>query len=502
MQKAVNRCIAEISECATPNPLHSQTDREMALMGEMDWRVEKQMIERPSYQDFLSSKRILSEACGFKVKDSKLNPMLKDFQRDVLMWDVRRGKPANFLLTGLGKGPIQMDWARLVLEHTNKPTLIAAPLAVAQQFKRESEKFGIEVNLCKSQADVRKSVNITNYDRLDAFDVESFAGVALDESSCIKDWTAKTTKTLTERLKHTRYKLCSTATPSPNDHSELGTHAELLDVMTRAQMLAMFFEHDGGETSKWSLKGHGKLPYWKFCASWSCCVMKPSDLGYSDEGYDLPPLNLIEHIVQVDQSTATEGMLFRVPDMSATGLHKEMRLTCEERARKCAELVWEQKHEPWLILCNTNYEAEAIKREIVDVVEVRGSDPAEEKEEILEGFATGKVQKMLSKPSICGFGMNYQHCRNMAFVGLSYSFEALFQTIRRCWRFGQTMPVNAHIIIAETEGAVLKSIKRKEAQYEELQREMNAAMRDEQLNARHASKRYDHLKRMEIPKWL
>jgi len=250
------------------------------------------------------------------------------------------------------------------------------------------------------------------------------------------------------------------------------------------------------------LKGHGKQPFWKFVASWAVCVKRPSDLGYPDGGFELPPLNLHEHIVAVDHGIHTDGMLFRCPDLSATGLHKEMRLTTEDRARKVAELVASKPDVPWLLWCNTNYEADAIKAVLPQSVDVRGSDSPEKKEAALIGFAEGNIQIMLSKPEIAGFGMNYQHCADMAFVGLSYSFENLFQAIRRCWRFGQTKPVNAHLVIAETEGAVLDAIRKKERQYEELQSEMNAAMRDEQLAARHKATAYEHSERMLVPSWL
>lgn len=454
------------------------------------------------YGAFLASKRILAEPCGFEVPEAAINPMLFPFQRDITRWALRRGKAAVFAHTGLGKGPMQMEWCKHVSAKEHKPTLIAAPLAVSQQFMREAEKFGYELNHAHNDSEVRPGLNVTNYERLELFDLERFAGVSLDESSCIKDWNSKTAQTLIERLARTPYKLCSSATPSPNDHTELGTHAELLDVMRRAAMLAMFFEHDGGETSKWSLKGHGKRPFWKFVASWAVCVKKPSDLGYEDGGFDLPPLNLREHVVSVDHSIQTDGMLFRCPDLSATGLHKELRLTCADRARRVAQLVAEKPGAPWLLWCNTNYEADAVKAAMPEAVEVRGSDSPEKKEKALIGFADGSIRVMLSKPEIAGFGMNYQHCSDMAFVGLSYSFEALFQAIRRCWRFGQTRPVNAHIVIAETEGAVLDNIRRKERQYEELQSEMNAAMREEQLAARHKASRYEHETAMTIPKWL
>lgn len=465
------------------------------------------MIYEPQYQNvdryarFLESKRVFAPACGFESAEP-INPMLFPFQQDIVRWALRRGKAAVFAHTGLGKGPIQMEWARHICLHTADNVLILAPLAVAQQFKREAAKFHIEVTLCENQSDVRTGINVTNYERLEHFDVESFSGVAMDESSCIKDWTSATTQTLIDRLKNTKYKLCSTATPSPNSHDELGTHAELLDVMSRTQMLAMFFEHDGGESSKWVLKGHGKKPFFKFVASWAVCLKFPSDLGYDDTDFILPPLRMHEHIVSVDHGVNTEGMLFRSPDLSATGLHKEMRLTAGDRARKVAEIVMQKPEEPWLIWVNTNYEAEAIRAAIDGITEARGSDTPKRKVEVVMQFLDGAIMRLLSKGSIFGWGLNLQHCRNMVFVGLSYSFETLFQCIRRCWRFGQTMPVDAHIVIAETEGPVLKAIRKKEAQYEELQSEMNAAMREEQLQARHKSAKYEHEMEMTIPAWL
>jgi len=455
-----------------------------------------------TYQEFLQSKRIFAQPCGFEVPESEINPMLFDWQRDIVLWDLKRGKAANFMHTGTGKGPIQMEWCRQVSRHTGTPTLILAPLAVSQQFVREAAKFHTPITLCRSQEDVRPGVNVTNYEQREKFDLAQFAGIALDESSCLKDWTSKTSQDLIEKLARTPFKLCSTATPSPNDHAELGTHAEILDVMRRAAMLAMFFEHDGGETSKWVLKGHGKKPFWKFVASWAICLKKPSDLGYSDVGYDLPPLRMHEHIVSVDHSVATDGMLFRCPDLSATGLHKEMRLTATARAEKVAELVGENPNVPWLIWCNTDYEAAAIREVLPGVHEVRGPDSQAKKEDAILRFMDGDIDWLLSKLSIFGFGLNLQHCRNMAFVGLSYSFESIFQGIRRCWRFGQKQEVHAHIVCAETEGGVLSAIKRKERQYEELQAEMNAAMREEQLAARHKNARYDHTQELIIPEWL
>lgn len=454
------------------------------------------------YDEFLASKRILSAPCGFEVDASELNPMLMPFQRDVLTWDLRRGKAANFLHTGLGKGPIQLGWCDIIARRHGRPTMLLAPLAVAEQFQWEAEKFHHDVTICQNDADVRPGVNITNYDRVDKFDLDRFVGVSLDESSCIKDWTSKTTQGLIQRLAAMPYKLCSTATPSPNDHAELGTHAELLDVMRRPAMLAMFFEHDGKNTAKWSLKGHGRKPFFKFVSSWGVCVVKPSDLGYSDEGFDLPPLHMHEHIVAVDHSINTDGMLFRCPDMSATGLHKEMRLTAAARAAKTAEIVMAEPDEPWLIWCNTDYEADAVAAVLPDLIEVRGTDSRDKKVAAIRGFCNGSVMRLLSKLSIFGYGLNLQHCRRMVFVGLSYSFESIWQGLKRCHRFGQKFPVHAHLVMAETEGPVMEAQRRKAKQYQELQAEMNAAMREEQLAARHKAKKYDHAKEIEIPAWL
>lgn len=457
------------------------------------------------YQEFLDSKRIFAAPCGFKIDRATINPMMSgshEFQADIVEWACGRGKAAVFANTGLGKGPIQMEWCRQVTMYTDRDTLIIAPLAVSQQFKREAVKFGYHVNVCKSQADVMPGINITNYERIKLFDLSRFVGVALDESSCVKDFNSKIFKSLLEGLALTPYKLCSTATPSPNDHTELGTHAELLDVMSRAQMLAMFFEHDGGETSKWTLKGHGKKPFWKFVASWAVCLSTPADLGYDDSAYVLPPLKMNEHIVQVDHSINTDGMLFRCPDMSATGLHKEMRLTAQDRALKVAQLVREEPFVPWIIWVNTDYEADAIREALPRCIEVKGPHSQEKKEAAICHFLESPDDWLLSKLSIFGFGINAQACRNMAFMGLNYSFEQFFQGIRRCWRFGQTEEVNVHIVMAETEGAILNTIRRKEAQYEELQREMNLAMREEQLTARHRGGNYEHLMEMRIPEWL
>lgn len=460
------------------------------------------------YQTFLASKKLYAKPCGFHVDIEDINPMLRTpahrFQADIVQWDCARGKAANFLSTGLGKGPIQMEWCRLVSKHTGGDTLILAPLAVADQFVHdEAPKFGMHINLCESMADVKPGINITNYDRMELFDMSHFAGVSMDESSCIKDFNSKTAQYLVNKLSGTRYKLCSTATPSPNDHAELGMHAEILDVMSRAQMLAMFFEHDGGDTAKWTIKGHAKKPFWHFMASFCRCVGKPSDIdpGYDDSAYVLPRLNLVERIVSVDHSVHTDGMLFRCPDMSATGIHKEMRLTAESRAKEAAELVREKPEEPWLIWVNTDYEADAVRSVLPEAIEVKGSDTRTKKRAAIRHFLDSENDWLVSKGSIFGYGLNLQGCCNMTIM-VDYSFEKLFQLIRRCWRFGQTRPVNAYIITAETEGAIMDKLRSSQARYDELQREMTEAMRNEQISERYQSADYTHSVPMEVPSWL
>lgn len=463
------------------------------------------MSPASEYENFLASKRIFAQPCGFDIDRSQINPMMLDpkheFQADIVQRNCRLGKSANFLNTGLGKGPIQMEWCRFVSMHTQGDSMIVAPQAVAEQFLRESVKFGMNLTRCESKSDVRRGINVTNYERLGSFDLDQFAGVALDESSCIKDFTSKTAQSLISALEKTPYKLCSTATPSPNDHAELGTHAELLDVMSRAQMLAMFFEHNGGETSKWALKGHGKKPFFKFVHSWAVSARYPSDLGYDDTAYILPPLNMHEHIVSVDHSVNTEGMLYRCPDMSATGVHKEMRLTARDKAAKAAELIALRPDEPWLIWVNTDYEADAVKGLIPRAINVKGSHTPAKKAAAIAHFLDSPDDWLLSKGTIFGWGLNLQKCANMI-IFPDYSFEKIFQIIRRCWRFGQWREVNVHVISAETEGAVLAAIREKEAQHEELQSEMNEAMRAEQLEDRHRSAKYDHTMKMEVPAWL
>lgn len=426
-----------------------------------------------TYDEFIDGKTKVAVAAGFEPYE--ITAPLFDWQKSIVRWAVRQGRAALFEDCGLGKTAQQLEWARQVALHTNAPVLLLTPLAVAKQTASEAEKFGIVAKVAESQADVSGAgIWITNYEKLEHFQTESFAGVVLDESSILKAFTGKTRIALTQAFSRTPYRLCCTATPSPNDYSEFGQHAEFLGICSPAQMLATFFINDTFNTGDWRLKGHAEGEFWKWLASWAACVSKPSDIGFSDEGYILPPLNMIVEMVSVDQRDHSGEELFRHATLSATTMHEEMRLTSEARAKRVASLV-NNSSEPWIVWCNTNDEADKLKAIMPDALEVRGSETPKAKEQKIEAFTNGRARIIISKPSICGMGLNWQHCRNVAFVGLSYSFEDFYQALRRSFRFGQTKPVNAHIVQAETEGAITQAINRKIQQHTTMQEKMKLA---------------------------
>jgi DNA modification methylase len=426
-----------------------------------------------TYDDFIDSKVKTAQAAGFEPLPI-LAPLF-DWQKSVVRWAVRQGRAALFEDCGLGKTLQQLEWARQVAEHTQSPVLILTPLAVAHQTAGEGKKFGISATVVDSQSDVSDSgIFITNYEKLEHFDPQFFAGVVLDESSILKNFTGKTRIMLTQAFRNTPYRLCCTATPSPNDYTEFGQHADFLGVCSPAQMLATFFINDTFNTGDWRLKGHAEGEFWKWLASWAACVSKPSDLGFSDEGYILPGLNMVSEIVDVDERDDSGEELFRHATMSATTMHKEMRLTSEARSQRVADLV-RSNNEPWIVWCNTNDEADHLIRLIPEAIEVRGSDKPKEKERRIDLFTNGEARVIISKPSICGLGLNWQHCRNIAFVGLSYSFEDFYQALRRSYRFGQTKEVNAYVIQAKTEGAITQTINRKIQQHKTMQEKMKLA---------------------------
>lgn len=410
------------------------------------------------YQTFIANKAITVQAAGFVVDESAINPQLFPFQRDIVRWTLTRGRAALFADCGLGKTPMQLEWAKHVAAHTGLPVLILAPLAVAQQTKREGEKFGISVTICRSQDDVSNGVNVANYEMLEHFESGEFGGIVLDESSILKAYDGKTRTMIIDTFAQTPYRLACTATPAPNDHMELGNHAEFLGVMSRVEMLSMFFVHDGGDTSKWRLKGHAEDKFWKWVASWACLLRKPSDLGYPDEGFDLPPITFHHHVVE---GKAADGYLFPVEALNLMERREARKASLQPRVDVAAELV-NGSDEPWIVWCDLNAESEMLAKSIADACEVTGSMDHDEKARRLLAFAANDERVLVTKGSIAGFGMNFQHCAKVALVGLSDSYEQFYQQIRRCWRFGQTRPVEVHIITSECEGAVVANIKRKE----------------------------------------
>jgi len=417
------------------------------------------------YQEFLAKKSISPIISGHDSDD--LNPNLFDFQRVIVKWALRRGRAAIFADTGLGKTLMQTSWADNVCKHTGGDVLIVAPLCVAHQTVSDAAKFGITVNYTRSHENVQRGINITNYEMLDHFDVESFHGVVLDESSIIKNRDGKTRNALIESCRNVPYRLSCTATPSPNDFMELGNQAEWLGIVTMVEMLAMFFINDAGDTGTWILKGHGKVKFWEWLATWAIVIKTPADLGFDGSGYDLPELNIQSHVVE---SKTTDGLFAEI----ATGLMERnaaRKESIDDRVAKCAEIV-NNSTDQWVIWCNRNEESEKLAQLITGSKDVKGSDTIDYKEKTIDSFTDGSLRVLISKPSICGYGMNWQHCNNTAFVGLSDSWESYYQAIRRFWRFGQTKPVNCHVISAESEGAVVENIRRKELQNQQMSQEM------------------------------
>jgi len=430
-------------------------------------------MKTQEYDQFISQKTKRLASCGFEP--IKIKAPLFPFQKHVVEWAIRNGRAALFEECGLGKTIQQIEWAHQVALNTGGSVIILTPLAVASQTLAEASRFGYNAKIAKSGNEIEAGINITNYEKLDLFDGIEFSGVVLDESSILKNFTGKTRIRLTSRFAQTPYRLCCTATPSPNDYTEFGQHADFLGICTPAQMLSTFFINDTFNTGDWRLKKHAENEFWEWVASWAACIGKPSDIGFDDDGYLLPALNLETITVDVDE-VAPEGSdeLFKHATLSATTMHKELRETAESRSEAVAKMV-NESDEAWIIWCNTNVEADALSSMIPCAVEVRGSDTPEKKESRLRDFTDGKTRVLISKPSICGFGMNWQHCRNVAFVGLSYSFEDFYQALRRSYRFGQTMPVNAYIIQARTEGVILATVKRKMEQHQEMQKRMKVA---------------------------
>lgn len=420
-----------------------------------------------SYHDFLARKRIKDPATGIQSV-SNLHHSMMPHQHDIASWALRRGRAAIFAGTGLGKTFMELVWGSHVAQHTQKPVLCFAPLAVAAQHIREAEKFGVHAELARSSADCSEpGVYVTNYQKIDHYDLSEFGGVILDESSILKSTDGHYRTRIIRECQQIPFRLAATATPAPNDFMELGNHAEFLGVMSYTDMLATFFTHDGGETQKWRLKGHAENVFWEWVASWAVMIRKPSDIGYPNDGYDLPPLHRHQHVVGVNYAPSIEtGLLFSLEARSMSERLAARRDTVEERVAMAASITPPDK--PFVWWCNLNSESEALCKAIPGAVETRGSDADDVKERKLTDFSEGRIRVLVTKPSVAGFGMNWQHCADTGFVGLNDSFEQIYQAIRRFWRFGQSKPVNVHFIAAETEGAVVANIRRKESDAERM----------------------------------
>lgn len=465
-----------------------------------------------NYQDFLSHKLVNARSLGFDVAQSDIHPFLFDWQRDIVRWSLKKGRAALFEECGMGKTLQQLEWSRHVANHTHGKVLILAPLAVAHQTVREGQKIDLRVRYVRSQDEVNastESVYIANYEMLEHFDNGQWQGLVLDESSILKAFTGKTKRALIQFAEPISYRLCNTATPAPNDHLEFGNHSEFLGIMDSNKMISRWFINDSMHAGDYRLKYHAEKDYWRWMTSWSVCLSKPSDLGemYPDDGFVMPEPIFHNHIVQVDHTRAFEqGQLFLTDKPSATEMWREKRETLEQRCNLAREIVGDSR-DYFILWCDTNAEADELKRLFPDALEVRGSDSIKEKERKLSAFSDGKVKQIITKPDIAGFGLNWQHCSNQIFVGVTYSFEKTYQALRRSWRFGQKHDVNAHLIYAETEGNIKKTLDEKRAKHQEMQRAMTEAQRENGLEGIIPSQRakmfeYQPNKNMQIPSWL
>lgn len=423
------------------------------------------------YQQFLESKQKAHIFSGFDINESELNKYMFDFQKFIVRRALKAGKYAIFADCGLGKTLMQLEWANQVNKKTNKPVLILAPLAVSGQTINEGVKFHIDV--CRYDGSL-SPIQISNYEQLDNIDTSIFSGIILDESSILKNFEGATKKLILDLFKETPYKLACTATPSPNDPMELGNHSEFLDVMSRNEMLAMYFVHDGGETAKWRLKGHATKLFYQFIGSWAIMLNKPDDIGFTIDGYNLPSLNLIEK--QITTPKRDNGSLFNDAIISATNFNAELRATKELRLNQVVEIVNSRPDETFIIWIKQNEEGEILRKLLPEAIEVKGSDSNEFKEKHLIGFGQNKFRILISKTKIASFGMNYQNCRNQIFASLDFSFEGLYQAIRRSYRFGQNNEVNIYLITTDTMSNVKQSINNKQKQFEIMQDEMSKAI--------------------------
>lgn len=453
-----------------------------------------------NYETFLDEKTQLGGNHGFSPV--WMPPFLFDFQASLVEWAVLKGRAAIFADCGLGKTPMEFVWAENIVRHTGGRVLIATALAVAIQMQREAEKFEIRVHLSRDGS-VADGITITNYEQLHLFNPSDFAGMVCDESSILKSFDGTRRGEITAFMRKMPYRLLATATAAPNDYIELGTSSEALGYLGHMDMLNRFFKNDQnnsatgrmrGETIKWRFKGHAELPFWRWVCSWARALRKPSDLGFCDEKFILPPLVEVEHAVETE--TPPDGMLFAMPAVGLKEQREESRRSIAERCEKVAALV-NNTGQPALVWCHMNDEGDLLEELIPDAVQVSGSDADHVKEDRLMSFADGRARVLITKPKIGAWGLNFQHCNHVTFFP-SHSFEQYYQGVRRCWRFGQHRPVNVDIITTEGDQDVLKNLRRKAGQadqmFSHLVREMNNALAVARHTEFHNSE--------EVPSWL
>lgn len=450
------------------------------------------------YQEFLAGKA--PRAVAFGCEPMPMPAHLFDYQAECARFCIRQGRAALFLDTGLGKTVCELEFGRQAEIATGLPTLLLTPLAVARQIEREGLRFGYTIRVVRDQSEVGPSINVCNYDRLDKLDASRFGCIILDESSILKSFTGATTRALIQAFAGTAFRLCATATPAPNDHMELGQHAEFLGVMASNEMIARWFISDQTEMGRYRLKRHGEKAFWDWMASWARMAETPDDLGFDGSRFVLPPLNIIRHRVR-GNVIAPPGLLF-AQDVSATNMFAIKKQTTEARADCGAALVASEPDRPWVLWCDTNIESGALAKAIPEAAEILGSHSVDQKEQTLADFAEGRRRVVITKSSITGFGLNWQHCDRMAHVGRSFSYEQWYQSIRRCWRFGQTNPVNAHIVVAEGEDQIGRVIDRKAEGHASMKRAMADAMRRDRASSSGVKVAYDPQFSGKVPAWL
>ena len=458
-----------------------------------------------TYREFIDFKLLVKTNNVLNIDKSELNNTLFDYQKDLVVWALKLGKSAIFADTGLGKTFMQLEWSRIINEKKNKPVLIVAPLAVTSQTQDEALKLNLHIKYVKEQSECINGINITNYERLDKFESDYFIGIVLDESSILKSFGGVYKKLLIDNFKNTEFKLACSATPAPNDYMELGNHSEFLNVMNLTEMLSMFFVHDGGDTSHWRLKGHAVERFWEWVSSWSAIIKNPSDLGYDGEKHKLP--ELIENDIIIQSDNYNNDMLFSMPANTLDERRLAQKNSFKDRIKKTVEIVKSNPDEQWLIWCNYNDEANELKKLLSESVNVQGSDEPEIKAKNLLSFGKGEIKYLITKPKIASFGLNWQSCHNIIFCSLNDSYEQYYQSIRRCYRFGQKNKVNVYRVLSYDEINILDNIERKHNEFQYMQKKMSIYTKkyvreNLQVKFKEMDKSYNPQIEIKLPEWL